>query len=517
MAEALEQIRNQFNDFLQGLEKKQKIRIVVSIILILLTLTAIILFFTRPQYVMLYNNLDARQAGEIKNTLESSGIRTKYGDTSSTILVQQQDYQKSQVIVATEGLPQARFSYEDFFSGNNFMKTSEEKSKEFVVALGNELGKIIEEIPGIQNAYVSLAVPDTTGFIQANREQYAKASVFLNLDHGVALNKNSVEGIAVLVSNAVQGLESENVTIHGPDGRVLNLNSPSDSQVFGPSEQLSLQQTVKEDLENSITDFLSTVYGYGNVVVMANVKLDFNSQVTEIQEFSPPIEGETEGIVRSMQDLQQRVVDYGAGGAPGTDTNTEDIPQYVEEDQEGSLYYEANRIINYEINELRQKIVKAQGQVQDITVAVVVNSTAIDGGTLNDEERRELENLISAAAGLDTRVVRVATQEFSTTLEDEIRRAMEMRGLADTRGLPIWLLGLLAAVILGIGYFIFTRVRKKKDDTEMEMDIPIQQTSSLEEIELELAGSQVKQQLEKLVNKKPEAVAQLLKNWLSED
>ncbi|HZJ77158.1 MAG TPA: flagellar M-ring protein FliF, partial [Oscillospiraceae bacterium] len=46
-----------------------------------------------------------------------------------------------------------------------------------------------------------------------------------------------------------------------------------------------------------------------------------------------------------------------------------------------------------------------------------------------------------------------------------------------------------------------------------EMVIP----EPVEEINLELAESQVKQQIEQLVNKKPDAVAQLLKNWLSED
>ncbi|SNR89867.1 flagellar M-ring protein FliF [Anaerovirgula multivorans] len=515
MAEALEQVRNQLNDYLHGMEKKQKIKIVVAVLLILLTLTAIILYFSRPQYVVLYNNLDPRQAGEIMNTLQGSSVRAKYGETSSTILVQQQDYQKSQVLVATEGLPQARFSYDDFFSGNNFMKTSEEKSKEYIVALGNELGKIIEEIPGIEKAYVTLSVPDTTGFIRTNQEQHAKASVFLNLGYNNPLDNNSVNGIALLVSNAVQGLDPENVTVHGSDGKVLNPTSPSENNVFGPTEQLSLQQMVKDDLEKSITDFLSSVYGYGNVVVMSNVKLDFNSEVTEIQEFSPPIEGETEGIVRSMQDLEQRVINRGAGGAPGTDTNTEEVPQYVEDEEGDSLYYEANKTINYEINELRQKVVKAQGQVQDITVAVYLNSRAIAGGTLDDEEERKLENVISAAAGLDTRVVQIAVQEFSNTLEDQLRQAMDVDGMGTSARIPIWLYGVLAAVLLGVGYFGFARRRKK--DSEPIDEVPITIPEALEEIELELAGSQVKQQLEKLVSKKPDAIAQLLRNWLSED
>ncbi|MCC5912023.1 MAG: flagellar M-ring protein FliF [Clostridiaceae bacterium] len=520
MSESLEQIRNQLNDYLQGLEKKQKIKMVVAALFLLLFLTGLIYYFTRPQYVVLYNNLEHRQAGEVMNVLQSSNIKADYGDNSSTILVQKQDYQKAQVLVATEGLPQARFSYEDFFSGNNFMKTSEEKSKEFIVALGNELGKIIEEISGVQRAYVTLSVPETTGFIRAGsgQEQQSKASVFLNLDYNAMLDNNSINGIGFLVANAVQGLEPENVTIHGPDGRVLNQQSQSQdhTNAYGPNEQLTLQKIVKDDLEKSITDFLSSVYGYGNVVVMANVRLGFDSEITEIKEFSPPIEGETEGIIRSMQELQQRVASAGEGGAPGTDTNTGEIPQYVEGDLNDAIYFEANKTINYEINELRRKIVRAQGQVQDITVAVYLNSRAIEGGNLNDEDKRELQNIISAAAGLDTRIVEVGVQEFSSSFQDQFPPAMDIDGMGTYTKLPTWALGLIASLMLAAMYFVFTRIRKKAPN-EIPIEEPIETQEEVEDIDLQLSGSQVKQQLERLVDKKPDAMAQLLKNWLSED
>lgn len=517
MPEALEQIKNRFNDYIQGIEKKQKIKIATAIILALVTLTAIILYFTKPQYTLLYDNLDHKQAGEVMNVLQDNSIKAEYGDTSNTILVQKKDYQRAQVVVATQGLPQARFSYEDFFSGNSFMKTSEEKSQEYNVARGNELARIIEEIPGVDKAWVTLSIPETTGFVQNNRAMSAKASVFLNLKRNDILDNNSVKGIALLVSNAVPELEPENVSIHGSDGRVLNSSTFNEhsSDEFRPNEQLALQQTIKQDLENSIIDFLSTVYGYGNVVVMANVKLDFDSEVTEIQEFAPPIEGETEGIVRSMQNLQQKVVNKALGGVPGTDTNSEEVPLYVEGEEEESLYQEASETINYEIDELRRKIVKARGQVQDITVAVYINTTAITGGVLDDDEKKELESMISTAAGLDTRVVKVAAQEFNNTLENELRLAMseDIRGIT---AIPKWLYGILAVILLGIISFVFVKVRQRRIAESID-EAPVTITEEIEEIELELAGSQVKQQLEKLVTKKPDAVAQLLKNWLSED
>ena len=305
----------------------------------------------------------------------------------------------------------------------------------------------------------------------------------------------------------------ENVTIHGNDGRVLNKDPQNNSDVFN-SNNIALQQSVQNELEYSITNFLTSVYGQGNVVVMANVKLDFDSEVTEIKEFSPPIADETTGIPRSMQRLRQNVKNDGSGAEPGTDTNTEDgIPQYVDEDGDYSTYSEASDTINYEINELYKKIVKAQGQIKDVTVAVFLNSASLEDGNLTDEEKKDLESIISTAAGLDTKVVQVSVQQFNDTTTSDIDTSMPSRR-------PSWLMPLLVGIslitVFGIAYFIINRRRKSSEEI-MEPTEEMVISEPVEEIDLQLAGSQVKQQIEQLVNKKPDAVAQLLRNWLSED
>lgn len=513
MTEAMESVRHQLNDFYTGLDKKQKIRIALSILFVLISMTGILFYFTRPEYVLLYNNLDARQAGEVMSVLEDNNIRAKFGDLAGTILVTKQDEKRAQVLVATQGLPAARFSYEDAFT-NSFMMTSEERAQRFLYAQQNYLASTIEEIPWVRKAFVNLTVPETNGFVLGSSNQISKASVLIELEPNAALDSKSVNGIAVLVANAVQGLSPENVTIHGTDGRILNAKT-EENELHTPNSQLALQQTVKNDLEKSITEFLSTVYGYGNVVAMANVRLDFDSEVTEIKEFSPPIEGEENGMIRSLQELESSAVNEGAGGVPGTDSNTDTPAQYVETDPSSSIYEEASRTINYEINELRKKIVKAQGQVQDITVAVYINKNALASGELTDEEKEDLISIISAAAGLDTRVVQVGVQEFNNSLQDQfdLGEAGAPGGLA---GVPLWVWGIVAALSIGIVYMAIASMRRTKQVQELPFK-EIAATEEMEELDLELSGSQVKQQIEKLVTKKPDAVAQLLRNWLSED
>lgn len=506
MAEALDRIREQLNVFFQKYNRKQKITMAVALALILLLVTGMIFYFTRTEYVVLYDNLDPQQSGEVMNTLQTNNIRARLGATSRVIEVPKKDEKRAQVVVATEGLPTARFSFEEAFSGSSFMMTSEERSRRIQLAQQNFLASTIEEISGVRKAVVNVSVPERSGFVLGDEESFAKASVYLDLQ--TQLDDASINGIAVLVANAVDGLDSGNVTVHGPDGRVLSqrMDSPETMEV---GTQLNMQRTVQMDLERSITDFLSTVYGYGNVVVMANVRLDFNSEVTEIQQFSPPIEDETEGIARSLQELHRSSVSEGGGAVPGTDPNVEDIVQYVEQDGYTSTYEEASRTINYEINELRQKIIKAQGQVQDITVAVYVNSDALPDGSLSDDERSELMNIISAAAGLDTREVQVGVQRFDIPLVPDF--SVEPAPI-----IPYWLIAVLAAVVLAASFLLYRRFSRRDEEEEPDLSELLRDQGG-DDFELEMSGSQVKQQIEKLVDKNPEAIAHLLRNWISED
>lgn len=509
MAESLEKIRSQLNEYFEKFDRKQKIIMAIVAILVLVLLTGLILYFTRTDYTVLYNDLDPQQAGEVMETLEANGISARHGATSRIIEVPLKDEKKAQVLVATEGLPSSRFSFEDAFTGSSFMMTSEERAQRMQLAQRNFLASTIEEIQGVRKAVVNIAIPERSGFVLVDEQTQARASVYLDLHSNTQLESESINGIAVLVANAVDGLDHNNVTVHGPDGRVLSQDRDASDASMDVGNQLTLQKTVQQNLENSVTDFLSTVYGYGNVVVMANVKLGFDTDVTEIIEFSPPIEDETDGIARSLQQLDIRSESVGAGEVPGTDPNTEDIVQYVEQDGYTSTYEEASRTINYEINELRQQIVRAQGQVQDITVAVYLNSDALPDGDMTDEERTELMDIISAAAGLDTRVVQVGVQQFETPVLPDFDADPETL-------IPWWLWVIVALLVAAIGIVIYRQFIKKKDiEEEIEEGLPA--IDSHEDVDMDMAGSEVKQSIEKLVNKNPEAIANLLRNWLSED
>ncbi|MFZ5966596.1 MAG: flagellar basal-body MS-ring/collar protein FliF [Bacillota bacterium] len=515
MNDSIEKMKRQLNEFYTGLNTSQKIKIGVSALLIVLSLALLVYFTSKPEYVTLYDNLTAKDAGEITKKLEEMGIPWKNGKSTTSIMVPQEYQNKALMDLAVEGFPKEGFTFEDMLNSSSLTMTNDERKKRYIIALQNTLQNTIKEIEGVNAAVVNLSVADDSNFLI--EQQKSKASVFVELNGGSKLSEDQVDGIVMLVSKAVKDLDPEDISVIDNNGRVLNKKANND--LFSASTQIQMQQQVQDELKNSIEQFLSTVFGPGNVAVMANVKLDFDSEITDIQEFSPPIEGETTGIIRSMSELNEQVVNGVQGGIPGTDTNAEGIPQYPENTGDASKYDKANKTINYEINEIKKKIVKAQGQIQDITVAVLINNKALVDQELTDEYKEEIINLVSASAGLDTRVVEVMAKDFDTSLSDQLAGMQDANDKGFFGSIPIWSIAVLAVLLLaGLGFGVY-QIRKRKAEVEDILDKPIVNPElAVAEIDLEMGEkSAFKKQIDKFIDRNPEAVAQLLKNWLNED
>lgn len=516
MGSTFENMKQQLNEFYQSLNKKQRILIGVSGLLIISSLALLIYFTARPEYEILYRDLSLKDSGEMTKKLDEMGIPWKNGDRETTILVPKEHVNKAKMNLAVEGFPKEGFSYEDMLNNSSLTMTNDERNRRYLVALMNTLSRTIEEIDGVNKAIVNLTVADNSNFLI--NQQKSKASVLVDLDPSKTLQEDQVNGIVMIVSNAVKELEPENISVVDNKGRILN--KKTEDNVFSASTQMNLQQGVQNDLKNSIEQFLSTVYGQGNVAVLVNVKLDFDSEILDSKEFAPPIPEETEGLIRSMNELKEQVINSPQGGIPGTDSNVDDITQYVENNGDSSTYDKANKTINYELNEIRKQIVKAQGQVKDITVAVVINKKTLVDQEMTDEHRQEIVNLVSASAGLDTRVVEVMARDFDTSLADQLANAAGQGGNGIFDTIPIWAVALMLAMLLGTGGYAVYRTRQRKKEMESLLaEAPIMPVDEdVEEIELDInEKSNYKKQINNFVDRKPDAVAQLLKTWLNED
>lgn len=511
MGDLFNQIRTRAAEFYNSLDSRMRWVYGLSSLFVVLGIGIGVFLMNQPHYVVLMRNLSLEDAGAITAQLDESQIPWKQENNNSTILVPDKQRDKALMELAVGGFTSSgEITFEDVMNQNSIMMTNAEKNRLFLLAQTTALSRAVQSLDGVDNAQVFLHVSQDSAFV-IEKDDNAKASVILRLKSGYTLKEDQVNGIVMILVNSVKGLKKENVTITDSSGRQLNSNE-TDSENFQITNRMGMTQAVQETTRTRLKDFLATIYGKENVEVSVNVALDFDTETSEIIKFSPPIEGNEDGLVRSMSELSETVVNAQSGGAPGTDSNTE-ITNYPEVDGSESTYKKANRTLNYELNQIKTNISKAQGQIKDLTIAVIINRNAIVGGELTDEQRTEVVNLLSAAGGIDSRSILVSAQAFAE--KETVTIAPEAPGIL---GVPYWMAGVIgAAVLIAIAatVIVLRRRSRVKEGEEIQQKIEAQE---LEEIDLDYKDkSSPKYQIEKFIDAKPDAVAALLRSWLNEE
>jgi len=515
MGEFIQKIRGQITEFINSLDNKKKIMLAAGSVLLVLFIAGIIFMVTRTQYVTLSKDLTYNEMGTVTAKLDELGISWK-DDGASTIFVPINDLTKSKMALAMDAaIGKADYTWTQVFANSSFTQTSEVKRMMINQATASTLqGMMIDYIDGVIDAKVTLFIPPDQSAL-LDKKAKARASVTLKLEEGVKLSEKQVKGIEALMINSIDKLDGENITIMDQTGIKLN-DADVDMEMFEVSTQYEQQQIVENRLEKKLREFLGTLYGDDNVDVIIGAKLDFNSEDTTQRLFSPPIPGETTGMIRSANEIQESVVNDTTSGVPGTDTNSE-ITSYPNTTGSGSNFQKASSTLNYELNEIQTVLSKARGQVEELSVAVILNTTALVEGNLTEAHKSELTNLISTAAGLDTKIVTISAREFY-----DVAAAYEVFDssvAAVSAGVPLWLIGIiLAVVLLTAGTVYFLGKKKKAVKEEAEAKAAEEERKAVDAIQMDREDTtSPKYQIEKFIDAKPDAVAQLLRSWINED
>ncbi len=513
MEETLQKMRQQLIDFWNETERKRKIQMGLVALLVIIIVSVFTIKMTSTKYEVLYGDLSLQDMGEITTRLDEMNVNWKSGEDQSSILVPKEDKSKIKIELATYGLPKDGYSFMDAFDDSGWTMTDYDKKQRMKQALQSELASTISDMDGIHSAKVYIEEKEMTNFVLDNDDRKSTASVFIVKDNSRGLSANKVDAIKHLVAGAVS-MDPENVTITDEEGRLLNDHNEDD---FMAVDHFTMKQSLELRINDSIRKFLSNVYGNENVDVMSSVKINMDSEKTTIVEFAPPIEGEEEGLIRSLEEAEEHMVGGIEGGVPGTETNVED---YTMLEDGTSRYDKVSRIINNELNEINKEIRSAPGQVESITVAVLINSDSLVDGEMTPEKEKEIGELIFAATGLDTKQVEVRSEKFN-------RESLDREDLP-SEGINWMLLAGLIGIIIIIGLAIFLYLKRKaereeeerlREKEELERLLLEKSTSEVDEIDdlnFEAEESKMKSQIDKFIDEKPESVAQLLRSWLNE-
>lgn len=499
MGEVIQQTRDQLNEWWLAIEEEKRKKIIIISIIAILSIIILTFALTRTRYEPLYEDLSLKDMAQITKKLDELGIKwkTPNKEGSTTILVPADLKNKIKIELASYGLPKETYGFSDAFDDSSWTMTDYDKRERYKYAKENELAATISDFEGIESAKVYIDVREGTGFVLEDNKMETKAAVSIVKSDNRNLKGETVAAIKNLVANSIN-TDPDNVqVIDTTAGKTLD--EEIDEPEFLMTDQFNIKASLEDKINRNIKEFLENVFGPNNVDVRSSVKINFDSEKSTIVEFAPPVEGSEEGLIRSMEEVEENMVGGSASGTPGTGSNLPEDQVMVGEDAE--RYNMVKRIINNELNEINKEIKRAPGQVEDITVAVLINRE-----DLSLEEEEKIADLIYAATGLDTKKVEVIARSFDRPAEE----------IAEERSNLLWLGLLLGLLLVGVTTYVVYRRRKEEEELEAEIDDLTQIETDVEDLEFITEENKMKEQIEKLIEKNPEQVAQLLRTWLNE-
>ncbi|WP_067473279.1 flagellar basal-body MS-ring/collar protein FliF [Actinomadura hibisca] len=495
------------------------------------------LFFYRwasqPSYGTLFSNLSSTDASAIVDKLSGDGVPYKLSDGGQTIQVPQAQVYDLRLKMSGEGLPKQDDTGYTLLDKQGITTSDFMQHVGYQRALEGELATTIKSIEGVSAASVHLALPEKDVFT----EDAAKptASVLVTTQSGQALSNQQVQAVVNLVGSSVTGMDPANVTVADSTGKVLSSGQNGDLSAAG-DQRTQQTQAFENQMGSSIQQMLGKVLGQDHAAVKVTADLDFDKTESKTQRYV------NDPKVPPLSSTRKEEAYTGGGTAVGGVLGPDNIQVPAGGNGNGN-YKSATETRDNAVGTVTETRQAAPGQVRKLNVAVLV-----DGKAPTAVQTAEVEQLVSAAAGLDTKrgdTIQVSQMPFDQTAANRTAAEAATAAKAEKAAQQATMLktgGAIAGiVVLALLAGLRARRRRRAQLTpdemarleEMQAALDRAQAQALESAEREAlpaAGDAPKQpadssgadrealrgEISDMVERQPEEVAQLLRGWLAD-
>ncbi|MCL2665864.1 MAG: hypothetical protein FWE82_09635 [Defluviitaleaceae bacterium] len=542
MPEQLMRVYQPVKDKWDALTQQQKRRVAGTILIVLVALILSVVFLTRTKYVTMFKNRTAVEIGEVANALGEAGIKYKIINSSTGIAVDEKQLNRARIEIETRNaLNDSMFTYEDALKYSGMGTTESQKRTMERRAAQTDLSNLLSGMfDGVTAARVTLVLPNENSFMRG--QGTASASVIINTSR--RLDRSDGEAIARIVCRSVEGLDMERIEVTDQNFNTIysGMNSDNDSAM---SVQ-DFQDRDKRDIVRSV----SALFGmaFDDVQVAANLRYSNEYTSTYLKELRPPVQGETRGVPLHEYSRSMSAEGINLGDEPGLGSNDQVAPTYETGDNTHSSARSNEREIDYGYDEfITETETRPDSYLRDessISVTVT-NVKTFDQKAMREANRsfsqadweqfkRETPSVVFVddPAMIATMALAVANATGIASVSLIVQEVNEfidhIKPPADIQTIIMFVI--LALLILMLAYMLIRRMQPAEEEEEIEPELSVEDllvSTQLEEAKDEEAKlleeidyskeSEVKKQIEKFVNEKPEAVAQLLRNWLNSE
>ncbi|HEY9685638.1 MAG TPA: flagellar basal-body MS-ring/collar protein FliF [Coleofasciculaceae cyanobacterium] len=505
-------LKNAFNGFAGRwnlLSFNQKLML-GTLLLTMIFSTFFVFQRANDDFDILYDNMDLNDAAAVVEKLKSSNESYRIANDGHTILVPRGKKNQLVLDTATE------------LTGENTINLAKippvlqgDIQKEWIKKLNTqEIASVLTSIHGIKNAQVIVSQPEHSVF--SEDDQPVTASVMLIVQPGFRLRDEQVKTIKNLVAHAVPGLAPENVAIADNSGNPLS--GASASAAGGLSDADTRQKAFEDKITKKVLAILTPVVGKENAVVSVSAMLNFDQAESEISRVIPT-GGTSENPTGLAVSQQSDTEEYAGakkkaeGGSPGVESNA--APQYqgTTEDGKDSNYKHIKTTTNYTNSEEHKKVIHASGNVERMTVAVVLNKV------LTAKETDEITELVENAAGVDRSrgdSVDIKGFQFSSPPQDNASKLADAAKAAQDQNFYLQLASVVAMVLLGVAaLFIFYSLFKRPAEGEIVEEL--EEYSYLDEPSSQLLEDTPIPQIEAKLDPEIEHMRASINNLVTED
>ncbi|GID96845.1 flagellar basal-body MS-ring/collar protein FliF [Amorphoplanes digitatis] len=515
-----------FKSFTTG----QKVVTIAAVLALLIGGYFFATWASKPSYSALFSNLSSKDASAIVESLQKSGTPYELSNGGSTIMVPQDQVYDLRLQLSGEGLPgesdtgyalldEQGITTSDFMQHTNYQR-----------ALEGEISNTIKSIDGVEAATVHLVMPQKDVF--SDDQKKTTASVLVQSSPNEPLTTQQVQAIVHLVASSVEGLEPEQVTVAGADGKILSTGGGA--AVATGSESGSESQTVafQNRMNASLQHMLDSVVGPGHAVVTTTAQLDYDQTETTTESYTsdPSVAALSESISREAYNGNGT----GSGGVLGPDNIQ--VPNGTTSTAGTGQYEQSDVVRNNAVNKTTEARKSAPGSIERLNVAVLLDST-----TAGNVNQADVQALVSAAAGIDaTRgdTVAISAMPFDTSAATAAQDALAQSAAAEKSAKQTSLIktAAMAVVVLFLIFLAWRasrRAKKRKALSPAELKHLEDMQAALEQQRLAELNAAIpspaieaanadfeaieerQREIERMVQEQPEEMATLLRGWLS--
>ena len=408
---------------------------------------------------VLFTTDNAGKAIEVQALLARQNIvatRKAEGSKTTLMLEKYTPSQRDQALltIVSSGLMDQYVGLEIFDKGD-FTSTKEDKKIRLARAINGELSRLIRKIDPIENASVFISIPEQTMFSQDKKP--ITATVQIVIPSGTKLEANKIRAIKNLLLGSVSGLIAENISITDTNGNVYN------SIANSSDDQLAKLQEQDQYMQAKVASQLDRLVGKGNYVVTVSTFLRQVPKETTKIEYDPNSKiALTEQTF--SEGLGDRTQDSNAGLNAVSVYLPNGLPASGSDSSQNRNYTRTARETQYGISKSQTTEYSKTGSVEEISIAVTIESSAMPSNMTLDELKAQVARSASPKVSIDN--VSIA---FSDSIEPYLAGDKPVNlPKPDESGNPWWLTIALVIILLTAGYTYLSKKLKEKAEKQQE-------------------------------------------------